>query len=255
MYACDVCSLKAEWLFSQGKGRRFSPGEHDQLVHYLLTVCSLNTSLEVPHISLWSPLPRTSPACTLSVDSLLSQHQSWGTTHLSLSDHHYQEPHQLVHYLLTVCSLNTSFEVPHISLITITKNLTSLYTICRQSVLSTPVLRYHTSLSDHHYQEHDQLVHYLSTVCSLNTSFEVPHISLSLWSPLPRTWPACTLSVDSLFSQHQSWGTTHLSDHHYQEHDQLIHYLLTVCSLNTSLEVPHISLSLSLSVVYRACYV
>ena len=52
MYACDVCSLKAEWLFSQGKGRRFSPGEHDQLVHYLLTVCSLNTSLEVPHISL-----------------------------------------------------------------------------------------------------------------------------------------------------------------------------------------------------------
>lgn len=32
-------SLKAEWLLSQGKGRSFRPGEHDELVQYLIRVC------------------------------------------------------------------------------------------------------------------------------------------------------------------------------------------------------------------------
>lgn len=32
-------SLKAEWLYSQGKGRGFQVGEHAALVHYLSGVC------------------------------------------------------------------------------------------------------------------------------------------------------------------------------------------------------------------------
>ncbi|XP_013856632.1 centrosomal protein of 97 kDa [Austrofundulus limnaeus] len=31
--------LKAEWLYSQGKGRSYRPGQHVQLVQYLATVC------------------------------------------------------------------------------------------------------------------------------------------------------------------------------------------------------------------------
>ncbi|NXP15473.1 CEP97 protein, partial [Thinocorus orbignyianus] len=34
-------SLKAEWLYSQGKGRSYRPGQHIQLVQYLATVCPL----------------------------------------------------------------------------------------------------------------------------------------------------------------------------------------------------------------------
>ena len=40
-------SLKAEWLFSQGKGRRFNPGQHHQLVQYLSAVCPLDYNAEV----------------------------------------------------------------------------------------------------------------------------------------------------------------------------------------------------------------
>ncbi|XP_072300780.1 centrosomal protein of 97 kDa [Eucyclogobius newberryi] len=36
--------LKAEWLYSQGKGRSFRPGQHVQLVQYLATVCPLTSS-------------------------------------------------------------------------------------------------------------------------------------------------------------------------------------------------------------------
>ncbi|XP_061696575.1 centrosomal protein of 97 kDa [Syngnathoides biaculeatus] len=36
--------LKAEWLYSQGKGRSFRPGQHDELVQYLSTVCLRTTS-------------------------------------------------------------------------------------------------------------------------------------------------------------------------------------------------------------------
>ena len=32
-------SLKAEWLYSQGKGRSFQMGEHEELVQYLSGVC------------------------------------------------------------------------------------------------------------------------------------------------------------------------------------------------------------------------
>lgn len=38
-----VYSLKAEWLYSQGKGRSFRPGQHLQLVQYLASVCPLTT--------------------------------------------------------------------------------------------------------------------------------------------------------------------------------------------------------------------
>ncbi|XP_032909472.1 centrosomal protein of 97 kDa isoform X2 [Catharus ustulatus] len=34
-------SLKGEWLYSQGKGRSYRPGQHVQLVQYLATVCPL----------------------------------------------------------------------------------------------------------------------------------------------------------------------------------------------------------------------
>ncbi|NWT91238.1 CEP97 protein, partial [Urocynchramus pylzowi] len=37
-------SLKAEWLYSQGKGRAFRPGQHVQLVQYLATVCPLTSA-------------------------------------------------------------------------------------------------------------------------------------------------------------------------------------------------------------------
>ncbi|NXS21908.1 CEP97 protein, partial [Mystacornis crossleyi] len=37
-------SLKAEWLYSQGKGRSYRPGQHVQLVQYLATVCPLVSS-------------------------------------------------------------------------------------------------------------------------------------------------------------------------------------------------------------------
>ncbi|XP_060090565.1 centrosomal protein of 97 kDa isoform X2 [Heteronotia binoei] len=36
-------SLKAEWLYSQGKGRSFRPGQHVSLVQYLASVCPLTT--------------------------------------------------------------------------------------------------------------------------------------------------------------------------------------------------------------------
>ncbi|XP_029314391.1 centrosomal protein of 97 kDa [Cottoperca gobio] len=36
--------LKAEWLYSQGKGRSYRPGQHVQLVQYLATVCPLSSS-------------------------------------------------------------------------------------------------------------------------------------------------------------------------------------------------------------------
>eukprot|EP00066_Takifugu_rubripes_P017117 XP_011606383.1 PREDICTED: centrosomal protein of 97 kDa [Takifugu rubripes] len=36
--------LKAEWLYSHGKGRSYRPGQHNQLVHYLATVCPLTSS-------------------------------------------------------------------------------------------------------------------------------------------------------------------------------------------------------------------
>ncbi|XP_022596437.1 centrosomal protein of 97 kDa isoform X2 [Seriola dumerili] len=36
--------LKAEWLYSQGKGRSYRPGQHIQLVQYLTTVCPLTSS-------------------------------------------------------------------------------------------------------------------------------------------------------------------------------------------------------------------
>ncbi|XP_005386384.1 PREDICTED: centrosomal protein of 97 kDa isoform X2 [Chinchilla lanigera] len=38
-------SLKAEWLYSQGKGRAYRPGQHIQLVQYLATVCPLTAIL------------------------------------------------------------------------------------------------------------------------------------------------------------------------------------------------------------------
>ncbi|XP_044237608.2 centrosomal protein of 97 kDa isoform X2 [Ursus arctos] len=38
-------SLKAEWLYSQGKGRAYRPGQHIHLVQYLATVCPLTSTL------------------------------------------------------------------------------------------------------------------------------------------------------------------------------------------------------------------
>uniref|UniRef100_H3A6Z9 Centrosomal protein of 97 kDa n=2 Tax=Latimeria chalumnae TaxID=7897 RepID=H3A6Z9_LATCH len=37
-------SLKAEWLYSQGKGRSHKPGQHIQLVQYLASVCPLTSA-------------------------------------------------------------------------------------------------------------------------------------------------------------------------------------------------------------------
>ncbi|KAL4609183.1 centrosomal protein of 97 kDa [Arapaima gigas] len=36
--------LKAEWLYSQGKGRLFRPGQHVQLIQYLASVCPLTSA-------------------------------------------------------------------------------------------------------------------------------------------------------------------------------------------------------------------
>lgn len=35
-------SLKAEWMYSQSKGRHFNVGQHDDLLVYLLSVCPLH---------------------------------------------------------------------------------------------------------------------------------------------------------------------------------------------------------------------
>ncbi|XP_077298286.1 centrosomal protein 97kDa isoform X2 [Arctopsyche grandis] len=37
-------SLKAEWLYSQGRGRQFREGEHAQLIQYLATTCPLGAA-------------------------------------------------------------------------------------------------------------------------------------------------------------------------------------------------------------------
>ncbi|XP_071957032.1 uncharacterized protein [Antedon mediterranea] len=39
-------SLKAEWLYSQGKGRSFHPGQHKEVCQYLSRVCPLTTASE-----------------------------------------------------------------------------------------------------------------------------------------------------------------------------------------------------------------
>ncbi|KAM6956013.1 centrosomal protein of 97 kDa isoform 2-T2 [Lycodopsis pacificus] len=44
VYNCHNYSLKAEWLYSQGKGRSYRPGQHVQLVQYLANVCPLTSS-------------------------------------------------------------------------------------------------------------------------------------------------------------------------------------------------------------------
>ncbi|CAG2055232.1 unnamed protein product, partial [Timema podura] len=38
----SLCSLKAEWLYSQGRGRQFRSGEHQALSQYLASVCPLS---------------------------------------------------------------------------------------------------------------------------------------------------------------------------------------------------------------------
>lgn len=48
-------SLKAEWLISQGKGRSFRPGEHFELVQYLIRVCGTDSE-EVRAMELIFPL-------------------------------------------------------------------------------------------------------------------------------------------------------------------------------------------------------
>ena len=35
-------SLKAEWMYSQSKGRHFNVGQHEDLLVYLLSVCPLH---------------------------------------------------------------------------------------------------------------------------------------------------------------------------------------------------------------------
>ncbi|CAH1798669.1 unnamed protein product [Owenia fusiformis] len=40
-------SLKAEWLYSQGKGRHFKPGQHSDLSHYLAHTCPLTAQTEL----------------------------------------------------------------------------------------------------------------------------------------------------------------------------------------------------------------
>lgn len=37
-----MISLKAEWLYSQGRGRQFRVGEHSPLAQYLASVCPLS---------------------------------------------------------------------------------------------------------------------------------------------------------------------------------------------------------------------
>lgn len=46
----DIECLKGEWLYSQGRGRQFRPGQHAQLVKYLIETCPLNNqSLQSEH--------------------------------------------------------------------------------------------------------------------------------------------------------------------------------------------------------------
>ncbi|KAL1110458.1 hypothetical protein AAG570_007989, partial [Ranatra chinensis] len=46
----DIESLKAEWLYSQGHGRQFRPGQHAELVQYLVETCPITShSLQSEH--------------------------------------------------------------------------------------------------------------------------------------------------------------------------------------------------------------
>lgn len=38
-----IFSLKAEWLYSQGQGRKFHTGQHDVLVRYLTETCPITS--------------------------------------------------------------------------------------------------------------------------------------------------------------------------------------------------------------------
>ncbi|KAJ8307920.1 hypothetical protein KUTeg_014530 [Tegillarca granosa] len=40
-------SLKAEWLYSQGKGRHFKPGQHIEVISYLASVCPLTSASQL----------------------------------------------------------------------------------------------------------------------------------------------------------------------------------------------------------------
>ena len=45
---CACCSrLKAEWLYSQGKGHHFKVGQHLETLQYLASVCPLTASVQV----------------------------------------------------------------------------------------------------------------------------------------------------------------------------------------------------------------
>lgn len=61
---CGGCSLKAEWLYSQGKGRCFHLGDHLALVEYLSQVCPLTAADQA-----------STPACSQA----LPYHSSIGT--------------------------------------------------------------------------------------------------------------------------------------------------------------------------------
>ncbi|XP_033741775.1 centrosomal protein of 97 kDa-like [Pecten maximus] len=43
----DKERLKAEWIYCQGKGRHFKPGQHVEVVEYLASVCPLTNSAEL----------------------------------------------------------------------------------------------------------------------------------------------------------------------------------------------------------------
>lgn len=41
-FQISFISLRAEWLYSQGKGRKFRVGEHSALVQYLIDTCPMS---------------------------------------------------------------------------------------------------------------------------------------------------------------------------------------------------------------------
>lgn len=52
IFALFFASLKAEWLYSQGKGRHFRPGQNQALIEYLIKTCPpsyVNVNIIINH--------------------------------------------------------------------------------------------------------------------------------------------------------------------------------------------------------------
>ncbi|XP_043926896.1 centrosomal protein of 97 kDa isoform X2 [Protopterus annectens] len=83
-------SLKAEWLYSQGKGRSFRLGQHVQLVQYLASVCPLSSTPALQSAE-DAKLEKILNKQRLHQRQLMQQHQNGGFPSTTSRRSHYTE--------------------------------------------------------------------------------------------------------------------------------------------------------------------